>query len=77
MRPMYHYYYYSFIPLIISSIAQLLAARAQLIYINTPNLFTTVWFVLLVYHLPLATAVTIGLVITWRYWSWLVTERNG
>jgi hypothetical protein len=34
-------------------------------------------FYLVTYHLPMAIGVTIGLVVTWRYWSWLLTERNG
>ena len=32
---------------------------------------------LITYHLPMAIGVTIGLVVTWRYWSWLLTERDG
>ncbi len=31
-----------------------------------------VW--LLVYHLPLAAGLTVGLVTAWRYWSWLLRE---
>lgn len=29
---------------------------------------------LLTYHLPFALAVTLGAVITWRYWGWLFRE---
>jgi len=32
-------------------------------------------FYLFSYHLPLALGVTLGLVITWHYWSWLLSER--
>lgn len=31
---------------------------------------------LLFYHIPLALSSTIGLVITWRYWGWLLKERD-
>lgn len=31
-------------------------------------------FAILVYHVPLALAVTISLFVTWRYWSWLLRE---
>jgi hypothetical protein len=32
-------------------------------------------FYLFLYHLPLAIGLTVGLVITWHYWSWLLKER--
>ena len=32
-------------------------------------------FYLLLYHLPLALGLCVGLGITWRYWSWLLKER--
>jgi len=32
-------------------------------------------FYLLLYHLPLAIGWSLGLVITWHYWSWLLKER--
>ncbi len=35
------------------------------------------YFYLVAYHLPLAIGVTVALVVTWRYWSWLLTERDG
>jgi hypothetical protein len=28
------------------------------------------------YHLPLAVALTISLVVTWRYWAWLLRESG-
>lgn len=28
------------------------------------------------HHLPLALAVTIAIIITWKYWSWLVIEKE-
>jgi hypothetical protein len=32
-------------------------------------------FHLLAYHLPLAVGLTVSLLVTWRYWSWLLRER--
>ena len=32
-------------------------------------------FYLLLHHLPLALGVTLGVGITWHYWSWLLKER--
>jgi hypothetical protein len=40
-----------------------------------PSLLNTPLFYFLLYHLPLAIGLSIGLVITWRYWSWLLKER--
>jgi hypothetical protein len=36
--------------------------------LNAPFLY------LFLYHLPVAVGLTIGLAITWRYWSWLLKE---
>ena len=33
-------------------------------------------FILLLHHLPMATAVTIGLAVTWKYWRWLIIEEE-
>jgi hypothetical protein len=33
-------------------------------------------FFLLTYYLPMAAGVTIGLIITCRYWMWLLTEKD-
>jgi hypothetical protein len=40
-----------------------------------PALLNSPTFYLLLYHLPLAIGVSLGLVITWHYWSWLLKER--
>ncbi len=34
-------------------------------------------FYLITHHFPMAIGITIGLAVTWRYWSWLLTERDG
>jgi hypothetical protein len=33
-------------------------------------------FYLVTYHLPMTIGVSIALAVTWRYWHWLLTERN-
>jgi hypothetical protein len=40
-----------------------------------PSLLNSPLFYLLLYHLPLAIGLSLGLVITWHYWSWLLKER--
>jgi hypothetical protein len=77
MRPRYRYYYLGLIFLFIGWIAQLLIIAVDLMPISFQNWLNSSWFLLLAYYLPVTIGVTIGLVITWRYWSWLVVERNG
>lgn len=43
---------------------------------QAPSLLTNDWFYLLTFYLPFAAAVTIGLVVAWRYWSWIWRERQ-
>ncbi len=77
MKPLYRYYYVALIFLIIGCITQLVVAQATLTPQNVSIWFVDPWFLFAAYHLPLTIAVTIGLIVTWRYWSWLITEQNG
>jgi len=76
MRPLYRYYYVGLILMMIGYVTHLGAAQA----ISTPEVvpawLRAGWFLFIAHHLPLAIGVTIGLMITWRYWSWLVTEQD-
>jgi hypothetical protein len=40
-----------------------------------PSLLNAPAFYLLLYHLPLAIGLSLGLAITWHYWGWLLKER--
>ena len=75
MSPLYRYYYLSLFLVLISATTQVLAVRAESVT-SIPVWVTLPWFLLLAYQLPLAIAVTIGIYVTWHYWSWLITERN-
>lgn len=77
MRPRYRYYHVALIFLFIGWIAQLSIAMADLAPVKVQYWLNSPWFLLLAYFLPFAVGVTIGLVVTWSYWSWLVAERNG
>ena len=77
MRPRYRYYYIALIFLFIGWFAQLLVLATDLIPADVQSWLNSSWFLLVAYYIPLAIGVTIGLVITWQYWSWLVSERNG
>lgn len=77
MRPLYRYYYLALLLALISATAHILVVRAETAAAtDIPSWATAPWFSLLAYHLPLAMAVTIGIYVTWHYWSWLITERN-
>ena len=52
-------------------IGVLLTKQASYFWLDTPA------FYLFTYHLPMAIGITVSLVVTWRYWSWLLTERDG
>lgn len=77
MRPQYRYYYTALVLLLVGWIAQLLVMAADLMPASVQTWLHSSWFVLLFHFIPVTIGVTIGLVITWRYWSWLVVERNG
>jgi hypothetical protein len=77
MPPRYRYYYIGIAVLAIGYLTHLVVANAILTLEKTPAWLISPGFLLATYHLPLAIGLTIGLVITWRYWSWLITEKNG
>ncbi len=41
-----------------------------------PALLNNDWFYLLTFYLPLALAVTLAIIIAWRYWSWILKEQQ-
>ena len=77
MTPLYRYYYLAIGFLVIVYFTNWLVITASLTPETTPAWFTAPWFLFLAFHLPRAIGVTISLVVTWRYWSWLILERNG
>jgi hypothetical protein len=75
MRPLYRHYYLALGLTLISASVQILAASAKSTTSNIPGWVTAPWFILMAYHIPLVIALTIGVYVTWHYWSWLITER--
>jgi hypothetical protein len=76
MRPLYRYYFVSLFLVLVSATTHILAASADSMATDNPSWLTNPWFLLLAFHLPLTVAVSIALYVTWRYWGWLITERN-
>jgi hypothetical protein len=77
MPPIYRYFYLAILLLLVSYVTNLLVVRTIITPADSPAWLMAPWFLLLAYHLPMAIGLSIGLIITWRYWSWLITERNG
>ena len=71
MTPRYRFYYVAIAFLTVGLFSYLAA-----IQIGDTGLPWMSWIPLLTYHLPLAMGVTIGLVVTWRYWSWLLQDKR-
>ena len=61
----------------IALISQLLRITVSLTQQTSYPLLNDPLFYLVTYYLPMAIGVTIGLAVTWRYWSWLLSERDG
>ncbi len=80
MPPLYKWFYVAEALAGIALTAHLLQASAYLSRPTAP--VKQIWdvtglaFTLIFYQLPLAAAVTIGIIITWKYWGWLLTERK-
>ena len=61
----------------IALISQLMRITVSLTEQTSYPLLNAPLVYLVTYHVPMAIGVTIGLAVTWRYWSWLLTERDG
>ena len=77
MAPYYRWVWVGTGFLVIGLLSQLMRISASLTGQSSNGLFASPLFYLLTYHIPLGIGVSIGLAITWRYWSWLLTERDG
>ncbi len=76
MAPLYRYYYAGAGFITIALVTQIVTARAELSSGSAPAWLFSTWFTLVLYHLPMAIGVTIGLLVSWRYWSWLITHQE-
>lgn len=65
-RPSIYRWYYVSVALVTLSIIE------RLIALIVPNAFNTA----LLYDIPFAVALVIAVVVAWRYWSWLLSERG-
>jgi chromate transport protein ChrA len=76
MKPFYRGYYLSVACVAIALVARFI--RAAVFWDPNsaiPAMLNSVLFNLLLYHLPLAIGLSLGLALTWHYWGWLLKER--
>jgi len=75
MPPLYRGFYLGAACLIVALLVRFLRVSALLASPEGPTFLRDDRFYLLAYHLPLALGLTVSLVVTWWYWSWLLRER--
>jgi len=76
MAPYYRWYWVGMASLLVGLMSQFLRITVLLAGEAHYSWFNAAPFYLFTYHLPVALGVTIGLVVTWRYWSWLLREQD-
>jgi hypothetical protein len=77
MPDYYRGFYISQLLVVIALVSYFLRASVRLSPQGVNPTFGNPLFYSLTYHLPLTLGATIALVITWRYWGWLLRERDG
>ena len=76
MNAVYKWYYLAEGLGIIALLAHLWQASTLLSAPATPAPALAPWFALAFFDIPMAAAVTIAVIVTWRYWSWLIIEKE-
>ena len=72
MAPLFKYYYVAIIFVAAGYFTNLLIV---LVPQSTAGWLASPWVLILGYYLPMSIGLTVGLVVTWRYWSWLLTNQ--
>jgi len=73
MAPTYKYYYMAMSFVAVGYITNLLVALAPQ---SLAGWLTSPWVLFFGYYLPMSIGLTVVLVVTWRYWSWLLTNQD-
>jgi hypothetical protein len=76
MRPFYRGYYLAVCLVGVALVVRLIRVTVFWAPVDAiPSVLNSPILYLLLYHLPLAIGLSLGLVITWHYWSWLLKEQ--
>ena len=76
LRPYYRGFYVGMALICAAFLSHIIQDSVIIAPDQAPSLLTNDWFYLLTYYLPLAVAVTVGLAVAWRYWSWIWREQQ-
>jgi hypothetical protein len=77
LPPYYRGYYAGIVLICLAFVGHLMRDSAILAPPGQgPRLLRNDTFYLIVYHLPLALAVTLAIGVSWRYWSWILKEQH-
>ncbi|MCX7680543.1 MAG: hypothetical protein N2508_01025 [Anaerolineae bacterium] len=63
--------------ILFAALSQIVLSIGNLAPDIAPPFLLQPWFPLLIFHLPLATGVSIALVVVWYYWGWIFREKVG
>ena len=74
MPPLYRGFYVGTACLGLAFLGRFLRVSALLASPDKLSFLQGDLFYLFVYHLPLAVGLTVSLIVTWWYWSWLLRE---
>lgn len=72
MPPYYRWFYVSALLVSVAAFFELLYVLS--VYVDSASAFSGEGFFLLTYGAPFAVGLTISVVISWRYWGWLLSE---
>lgn len=76
LAPYYRGFYVGMVLICVAFLSHLVQDTLIIAPEQAPSLLTNDWLYLLTYYIPLALAVTIGIVVAWRYWSWIGKEQQ-
>ncbi len=77
MPPHYRGFYFAIGLVAVALFSHLLRDMVLLDPEQGPAWLNSDRFYLLAFYLPLALAVTLAIIIAWRYWSWILKEQEG
>ncbi len=77
MPPHYRGFYFAIGLVVVALSSHLLRDMVILDPEQEQALLNNDWFYLLAFYLPLALAITLAIIIAWRYWSWILKEQEG
>ncbi len=75
LAPYYRGFYLGIVLIGLAFIGHLVRDSVILAPDQAPTLLSDPRFYLAIYYLPLGLALTIALVVSWRYWSWILKEQ--